>query len=207
VTKKRAQENAGGVPTTIAWEELAGVTRELFHDIRNQLNAADLQLVLAAELAAERPEAKQEIERGRQNLTELGRTLARLRRHLALPELQEVTVEAAVVPELLGREGVEWKTTAQVKLDPQWFVDAIGCLEAEHRAAHPGAEADARFRIEAGALILEIGEAGADPPASLLSGTLDYGLRLPASLLMMRAMGMAIDWTHPMQFQIRIPFV
>jgi len=207
VTGKRAQDDADGVPTTIAWEELADVTRELFHDIRNQLNAADLQLVLAAELAVDTPEAQQEIERGRQNLADLGRTLVRLRRHLAIPELQEVTLAVSSVPELLGHEGVTLESGANVQLDPQWFVEAVGCLEAEHRTAHPEANDAPRFHLEKSALIVEIGSPSTAPPTSLLAGSLDYGLRLPASLLMMRAMGMEIEWSHPMQFRIRIPFI
>lgn len=194
----------------IDWETFAQFSRELFHDIRNQLNALELQLVLAGELV-ENGEARQPIDQGRTTVSELGQLLARLRRHMVPPELEQIPCQAQAAVELT-REAVQPLTLAagpvegEVRLDPQPFAEALKSLVEESLAADQAAGPVEVFADKHAIQILIGGEpAPNDPPASWLSGQLDYGLRLPGALATLRRMQIDVDWRRPMRFALRIP--
>src|SRR5919108_5290485 len=67
-------ENPGDA---VSWTDIVRFTRQLSHDIRNSLNAAELQSAYLAELAGE-PEMKNEIQRLREMIAEIGTNLQRL---------------------------------------------------------------------------------------------------------------------------------
>jgi K+-sensing histidine kinase KdpD len=69
---------------TIEWDNFAKFVRQLSHDLRNQLNAAELQAALLNELTAD-PELKSEVTRLRELVAKLGATLQELSATVAPP--------------------------------------------------------------------------------------------------------------------------
>src|SRR5438874_6828454 len=62
---------------SVAWPDVVKFVRQLSHDIRNNLNAVELQSAYLAELAEE-GEMKSEIQRLRQMVSEVGTNLQRV---------------------------------------------------------------------------------------------------------------------------------
>ena len=81
-TKAKATPAAsdGHVP----WENFVKFVRQLSHDLRNQLNATELQSALIAELTND-AELKSEIRRLRELVSQLGATLQSLSASVAEP--------------------------------------------------------------------------------------------------------------------------
>jgi K+-sensing histidine kinase KdpD len=69
---------------TIQWDNFVKFVRQLSHDLRNQLNAAELQGALIGELTTD-PELKGEVLRLRELVSQLGGTLQRLSNAVASP--------------------------------------------------------------------------------------------------------------------------
>ncbi|MGI9114193.1 MAG: hypothetical protein DLM52_11875 [Chthoniobacterales bacterium] len=69
---------------TIQWENFVKFVRQLSHDLRNQLNAAELQAALIGELTRD-PELKPELLRLRELVSKLGTTLQTLTVAVAPP--------------------------------------------------------------------------------------------------------------------------
>ena len=70
---ERPENNSPGVP----WADMVHFVRQLSHDIRNNLNAVELQSAYLAELAEE-GEMKTEIQRLREMVSQIGTSLQRL---------------------------------------------------------------------------------------------------------------------------------
>src|SRR3954469_1270813 len=74
-------DESESVPTQddikVAWPDVVRFLRQLSHDLRNQLNAVELQSAFLAELATD-PETQEEIKRLRQMVSECGSTLQKL---------------------------------------------------------------------------------------------------------------------------------
>ncbi len=70
---------------TIRWENFVKFVRQLSHDLRNQLNAAELQSALIGELTTE-PQLKPEVLRLRQLISHLGGTLQHLAVAVTAPQ-------------------------------------------------------------------------------------------------------------------------
>ena len=68
----------------VPWENFVKFVRQLSHDLRNQLNAAELQSALIAELTND-AELKSEIRRLRELVSQLGVTLQSLSASVAEP--------------------------------------------------------------------------------------------------------------------------
>src|ERR1700720_4556174 len=92
---------ASGLPETpsldspsVPWSDLARFVRQLSHDLRNYLNAAELQSAYLAELATD-DEIKSEIKRLRQMISELGAVLQKLSANVAQPKPNVMSYAAA----------------------------------------------------------------------------------------------------------------
>ena len=72
-----SSEQAGNEPPSVPWPDMVKFVRQLSHDIRNNLNAVELQSAYLAELAEE-TEMKNEIQRLREMVSEVGTNLQRL---------------------------------------------------------------------------------------------------------------------------------
>ena len=77
--------------------------RQLGHDLRNHLNAAELQSAYVAELA-EDPERKDEIKRLRATISEMGASLERVTSGLGAAKLTLMPYSAADLVEDLGQK-------------------------------------------------------------------------------------------------------
>ena len=111
--------------------------RQLAHDLRNDLNAAELQSAYLAEIADD-PELKEEIKRLRAMVSEVGANLQSLTVALSQPRLTEMPYSAAdFVGDLQQRltaehpdEGtkVQWDVQvgdASLQIDPQVLLPAL----------------------------------------------------------------------------------
>ena len=78
----------------ISWPDMVKFVRQLGHDIRNNLNAVELQSAYLAELA-ENAEMKEEIQRLRQMVSEVGTSLQRLTAGLTQVKTSPISYKAA----------------------------------------------------------------------------------------------------------------
>ncbi len=121
--------------------------RQLSHDLRNHLNAAELQSAFLKEIA-EDGEMKSEVQRLRAMLSELGSALQKLSTSLANPKLTQIPYgapvfledfEQKVQTEFATDTGVfEWDvrvTGGMVNIDPQLLQLAV--LELLSNALRP----------------------------------------------------------------------
>ena len=70
----RSFEQPRNEPPSVRWPDMVKFVRQLSHDLRNNLNAVELQSAYLAELAEE-TEMKNEIQRLREMISEVGRNL------------------------------------------------------------------------------------------------------------------------------------
>ena len=130
---QRTPQSAKDVP----WADVVRFVRQLSHDLRNHLNAVELQSAFLAELATD-PELKEEIKRLRQIVSQSGSALQKLSARLNPPAPSLTPYPATHFVEDLqtkiGNEfpsqagGVRWKIdTGNVKLaiDPQLLQEAM----------------------------------------------------------------------------------
>jgi K+-sensing histidine kinase KdpD len=116
---------------SVPMEQVVGFVRQLSHDLRNHLNAAELQAAFMNEIVAD-AEVKEEIGRLRTMLGEMGTALQRLSASLAQPRLTRMTYEAASFVEDLQRKvasqfaeqngSISWEVnvgSAMLDVDPQ----------------------------------------------------------------------------------------
>src|SRR5213082_2228277 len=79
---------------SVAWPDVVKFGRQLSHDIRNNLNAVELQSAYLAELAEE-GEMKTEIQRLREMISQIGTSLQRLTAGLSQTEPSLISYSAA----------------------------------------------------------------------------------------------------------------
>jgi K+-sensing histidine kinase KdpD len=80
----KTEAKAATTNTNVPWENFVKFVRQLSHDLRNQLNAAELQSALIGELTND-AELKSEIRRLRELVSQLGLTLQSLSASVAEP--------------------------------------------------------------------------------------------------------------------------
>src|SRR4029077_9686136 len=71
------KEESHSEPPSVAWPDVVKFIRQLGHDIRNNLNAVELQSAYLAELAEEM-ELKGEVQRLREMVSEIGTSLQKI---------------------------------------------------------------------------------------------------------------------------------
>jgi len=131
-------------------EDIAQFVRQLSHDLRNHLNAAELQAAYINEVA-EDAELKSELQRLRSMLSEMGGSLGRLTTSLAPVTLTEMPYEAVSFMEDLREKiatqftkenlAIEWKLevgNAMLQIDPQFLQQAFLELFANAVTHAPG---------------------------------------------------------------------
>jgi K+-sensing histidine kinase KdpD len=128
-----ASENSRTVP----WKDIVRFIRQLSHDLRNHLNAAELQAVYLNELA-ENDEIKGEIKRLREMLSQLGAVLQKLSADLGQIKPTVMTYGAADFVEDIRRKVaqdfpeqsalVQWERQLKdetFEIDPQLLQQAL----------------------------------------------------------------------------------
>ena len=109
----------------VAWGDLTKFIRQLSHDLRNHLNAAELQSVYLNELVTD-AEVKDEIKRLRAMLSLLGSTLQSLSAALAQPRLNRISYGAS---DLFSDIRQKFETDhADRKADVKWEIAASDAL-------------------------------------------------------------------------------
>ena len=123
--------------TNVGWSDLVRFVRQLSHDLRNHLNAAELQSAYLAEVATD-DEVKGEIKRLRQMMSELGVVLQKLSAGFGQPKPDMMSYGAADFIEDIRRKlandfpkeesTVEWDVRLQdsnLQIDPQLLQEAL----------------------------------------------------------------------------------
>jgi signal transduction histidine kinase len=77
MTRDVSDSGSSGQPINVPWNDLVRFVRQLSHDLRNQLNAAELHAAYIAELVDD-VELKSEIKKMREMISELGGILQKL---------------------------------------------------------------------------------------------------------------------------------
>jgi len=112
---------ASSAELQIPMPTVARFVRQLSHDLRNHLNAAELQSAYLKEIA-EDAEVKAEIVRLRTMLSEMGSSLQKLTALLAPAKLNEMTYDAKdFVEDLIAKVGMEFPAAAG---DFEWNAEA-----------------------------------------------------------------------------------
>jgi len=131
-----SQEQQDASPA-VPWPDLVKFVRQLSHDIRNNLNAVELQSAYLAELAEE-GEIKTEIQRLRQMISEVGANLQRVTAGLSQTKPTPISYKAADFIEDLKQKvakdlpdhaaNVNWEVQdmdATLEIDPQLAHQAL----------------------------------------------------------------------------------
>jgi K+-sensing histidine kinase KdpD len=167
-TKAVSATTNGNVP----WENFVKFVRQLSHDLRNQLNAAELQSALIGELTND-PELKSEVRRLRELVSELGTTLQSLSASVAEPRPTALPYAAkdfiADMQKKIAHEfpekgqAVKWEVSpagATLNIDPElteWAAAELFRNAFRHDPA--GAEVQAQASVEGDRFTLSIREA------------------------------------------------
>ncbi len=120
-------------PDNISWPVLVQFVRQLSHDLRNHLNAVELQSAFLGEIATDQ-EMKDEVKRLREMLGTFGGALQKLSADMAHARVNAIPYKASDLMEDLRRRiestqlepplAVDWKVNvgaAIVNVDPQLF--------------------------------------------------------------------------------------
>jgi K+-sensing histidine kinase KdpD len=177
------QTDTSNADLRVPMPDVIQFVRQLSHDLRNQLNAAELQSAYLKEIA-EDPEIKEEVQRLRGMLSEFGSALQRLTAALAPVKLTEMRYEAAAFIEDLqqkiamqfpeNNDDITWEIHvggSAMDIDPQLLQQAMLELIAN---AFQHARATGPIRIHAtanGELALRIIE----PKTAFEDSTEEWG--------------------------------
>jgi signal transduction histidine kinase len=121
----------------VPWGDFVRFVRQLSHDLRNYLNAAELQSAYLGELTTD-DELKDEIRRLREMMSELGAVLQKLSVNVAPPRPNVISYGAAEFVEDIRRKvanlfakeqsAVEWDVQlpeTNLQIDPQLLQEAL----------------------------------------------------------------------------------
>ena len=153
----------------IPWERFVIFARQLSHDLRNQLNAAELQAALVGELTTD-PELKAEVRRLRELVSEIGTTLQNLSASVADPrptpmpygskdlisDLQQKVRQAYPAES----QQVKWQISsdsAMLNIDPtliEWA--GVELFDNAFRHDHAGGEVQASSVIKDDQFVFEV---------------------------------------------------
>ncbi len=170
--------------SSIPWPQVTRFISQLNHDIRNHLNAIELQSAFLGEIV-EGDEAKGEVRRLREMTAEMGAQLQRLSSQIAKIQLHPMPYVAAELGEDLRAKiatefaeeaaNIEWQLslgTESLEIDPQLLLDAFAELFA-NAFSHPRGDGPVVFaaRAESSNLIITLRE----PKPAPIASTEDWG--------------------------------
>lgn len=155
----------------VEWNDVVRFVRQLSHDLRNHLNAVELQSAYLAELASD-PELKDEIKRMRQMASQLGTTLQKLSASVAQAKPTLMAYRAsdflADIRQKLESDhakeaaAIDWDIQADdasIQIDPQLLQQALLELFANAFRHHSGDKRlKATGRIQENRLVFTLSE-------------------------------------------------
>jgi K+-sensing histidine kinase KdpD len=141
---------------SIEWPTVTKFIRQLNHDLRNHLNALELQAAFVSEIV-EQPGAKEEMKRLREMTAELGNHLQRLSVQLGQVRITSMTYQARELVEDLQAKitrefpeqsaSIQWKDSLgaePISIDPSLLLEAFAELFC-NAFTHGGAKAALSF--------------------------------------------------------------
>lgn len=144
----------------IPWDNIVRFVRQLSHDLRNHLNAAELQSAFIGEIATD-PEVKSEITRLRGMLAELSTLLQKLSSDMGHARPNPISYRAKDLMEDLQRKiesgpayskpAVSWEVAASdanLAIDPQLFPMAVEELLSNATRENPAAKVTIQAGID-----------------------------------------------------------
>ncbi|HEX4638741.1 MAG TPA: hypothetical protein VH170_04580 [Chthoniobacterales bacterium] len=192
---------------SVQWPDIVKFLRQLSHDIRNNLNAVELQSAFLAELAAD-DEMKAEVQRLREMISSVGTGLQRVTAGLAQTKPTPISYPAADFVEDLRQKitkeipdhasKVKWDVQvkdAKLEIDPQLAHQALLELFMNAFQHERNARAiEAKAWIDNGRFVLELREAkalferstenwGREPLRNVSQGHYGLGLNRTRSIL------------------------
>src|SRR5439155_21465069 len=124
-------------PLNVPWPDLVRFVRQLSHDLRNQLNAADLTAAYINELATD-TELKTEVKRLRETISAAATTLQKLSAAMGQARIAPMSYGAAEFMEDLRKKiatdlpeqsaDIRWEiepSDAMLDIDPQLLLQAL----------------------------------------------------------------------------------
>jgi signal transduction histidine kinase len=218
MNRSQSQPNSSGPDIPVPFSRVAGFVRQVTHDVRNGLNAIDLQTAYTAELVSD-PEAVEEVRRIRALIQQTTRMLQALSSNFWLSTPNPVPYSARIfVEDLQDRlvkqhpdhaPQVRWEVTLKeesIAVDLEMIFTAIAeVLKNAFSFREAGGEIAARVFAEGGRFVLEITEPkstvpsppeawGREPFASTRRG--GYGLGLFRSRQLLAAHGGDLQFSH-----------
>ena len=155
----------------VGWIDIVSFIRQLSHDLRNHLNAAELQAAYVGELATD-PELKSEIKRLREIMSQLSTALQKLSSDVGAPKADLIPYGAAEFVEDLRKQievkfpeqsaAINWNVqleNTKIDVDPQLLPQAL--IELFANAFHHERGADAitvTASIDNGRFVFELRE-------------------------------------------------
>ena len=169
---------------SVSWPDMVKFVRQLGHDIRNNLNAVELQSAYLAELA-EQAELKGEVQRLREMVSEIGTSLQQVSAALSQTNPNFISYPAAdFVEDLKQKVAKEFPTDAgkvnwdvqlkdeQLQIDPQMAEQAFIQLFANAFQHERNVKAiTAKAHIDKGHFVFELHE----PKAKFEMSTKNWG--------------------------------
>ena len=165
-------------PPAVPWSDVVRFVRQLSHDLRNHLNAAELQSVFLNEIATD-AEMKGELKRLREMLSELGAVLQKLSSALTTPKPNLIPYRAADLVQDIRtkfendfpdrKSAVQWQVEAgdaMVDVDPQLLQQALFEL-LDNAFQHRTKESTVNTRTEGSRFILTVREPKAQFASSI----------------------------------------
>jgi K+-sensing histidine kinase KdpD len=123
---------------SVRWSDLVRFVRQLSHDLRNDLNAAELQAAFLGELAGENAELKKEVKRLREMISKLAANLQGVSSALGQINLHEIPYRVSEFVEDLREKlnkdfpdqsaSVKWEvhlSEEMFEIDPQLLLGAL----------------------------------------------------------------------------------
>ena len=156
---------------SVGWDDIVRFIRQLSHDLRNHLNAAELQSAYINELAQD-PELKAEIKRLRETISTLATVLQKLSSAVATPKLELIPYRASdfiedlrnQIAKDLPQESARITWDAQVddsalNVDPQLLPQALVEVFRNAFQHQPGqGPITATVKIDKGRLVFAVSE-------------------------------------------------
>lgn len=171
MAERSAKEGLPRDPGPVPWPDVVRFLRQLSHDLRNHLNAAELQSVFLAEIAPD-AEMKTEVKRLREMISTMATVLQKISTALTAPKPTLIRYPTAELLRDLQRKfeqdfserksAVQWKIEAGetvLEIDPQLIQAALfELLENAFRHSRGGGEMEIRARAEQERMVITLRE-------------------------------------------------
>lgn len=170
----KSEDRAPSNPPNIPWEVIVKFIRQLTHDLRNHLNAVELQAAFLGEIASGQ-EMKDEVKRLREMLGTTGSALQKLSADLGHARTNPISYKAADFMEDLRQKfssatagdtsTIAWNINVgdlALDLDPQLLSSAVQELIGNARRFGDSKAIGVSAMADAGHLVLSLSEPKAD---------------------------------------------